>query len=80
MLWIFRVSFKSVELSQLGLHSRKLRTVSIKSDRRRTTIAGSAGSLDSGGMPQSSTPGIGGGRSRARMRDSSSCGSSDTPL
>lgn len=47
-----------------------------KSQRRLTAMAGSPGSLDSGGIPQSSTPGIGGGRSSARIRDSSSCGSS----
>lgn len=38
---------------------------------------GSQGSEDSGGIPQSLTPGIGGGCKRARIRDSSSCNSSE---
>ena len=35
-------------------------------------MAGSHGSVDSGGIPQCSTPGMGEGERRARMRDSSS--------
>lgn len=41
----------------------------------RTSISGSHAPVGSGGMPQSSTPGIGGGRSSARIRVISSVGS-----
>ena len=41
-----------------------------------TLIASSQGSVGSGGMPQSGTPGIGGGRSSLRICASSSSGAS----
>lgn len=43
----------------------------------RTSITGLQGSLDAGGIPQSSNPGIGGGFNEIRIRDSSSGGSND---
>jgi hypothetical protein len=42
-------------------------------------MAGSHGSVDGGGMPQSTTPGIEGGHKSARIRDNSSGGSSELP-
>ena len=44
----------------------------IEMRKRHTNRAGSQGSDDSGGIPQSSTPSIAGGYKRARIRDSSS--------
>jgi len=43
----------------------------------RTTVAGLQGSVGGPGMPQSATPGIGGGFSKARTRANSSGGSSE---
>jgi hypothetical protein len=80
MLRIIWVSLQFVKLSEFGLDGRqKIQYVSSKvMSKERTSIAGSQGSFDWGGIPQSSTPGIGGGRRRARRRDSSSWGSSET--
>ena len=52
----------------------RLKTIIVAVDEMRwlTNNAGSQGSEDSGGIPQSSTPCIGGGCRRARIRDSSS--------
>lgn len=75
MLRIHGISFQSGELRELCLHQMKIRIksiVEVDEMRWHTNSAGSQGSDDSGGIPQSSTPSIGGGCRRARIRASSS--------
>ena len=77
VLRIHGVSFQSRKLRELCLHQMRIR-ISIRTIeevykmRWHTNSAGSQGSVDSGGIPQSLTPNIGGGWRRARIRDSSS--------
>lgn len=65
--------FERVELRELCLGWGKFSARRIEG--KRTWRAGSQGSVHSGGMPQSSTPGMGAGLRSARMRVSSSSGS-----
>lgn len=79
MLWWIR-PFKVKELSQLGLSTTKFTFIRNPSftngGASHTSSSISQGCELAGGMPQSATPGIGGGRRSVRIPVNSSSGSS----
>lgn len=76
MFGVLGISFQCIKLSKFSL-SIIAYHVNVKAGKRRRQIglasmAGSQGSEDGGGIPQSSSPGIAGGFRRCRIRVTSS--------
>ena len=67
VLRLIRVSFQSVKLCKLGLRSPREKHEKDRDGSSSTSIAGSQGSVDAAGIPQSRTPGMEGGRRRSRI-------------
>ena len=72
MFGLLRISLQSMKLCELRLGSTRVRnTNTIDAIITNTSIAGSQGSAVAGGIPQSGTPGIGGGLRSSRIFDNS---------
>jgi len=67
VLRLILVSFQSVKRCKLGLRSAREKYEGGSGGSSSTSIAGSQGSVDAAGIPQSRTPGMDGGRRRSRI-------------
>lgn len=67
VLRLILVSFQGVKRCKLGLRSAREKHEDDSDGSGSTSIAGSQGSVDAAGIPQSRTPGMGGGRRRSRI-------------
>jgi len=67
VLRLILVSLQGVKLCKLGLRGAREKHEDDSDGSSSTSITGSQGSVDAAGIPQSRTPGMGGGRRRSRI-------------